>query len=245
MCRQRSRFVACESLSMRGDPSTRLRSFGGRISSPSPDTPRWIEAPLATGCSCQSLSSLGCMASISSSAPWLRCAARRDRRFPAPFPGPGRGFRAGLARPRQSWRVVLSPYACEKCWGERACSVLGHVLSLVAYPLSLLLLFLRPQPSRIGSIVIARIGLHNQVRRSLAMPTLPQAWLLALGACLLSGLGVRSSGDKTGWEQTTYRSASSASRRGNGNPSPGPASNSGASLGHTMMPSATGTGWQT
>jgi ceramide glucosyltransferase len=134
---------------------------------------------------------------------------------------------------------------------ERACRLLDHVLALVTCPLSLVVPLPLPQPTRLGSIAIgieiaARFALPNQVRRSLVVARLAQPWLLALRECLcMLACGLGPAGDKTPWGQTTFPIFAFRKQMSNGSVSPRPATNPGPSRATTMMPSATGTGWQT
>jgi len=177
-------------------------------------------------------------------------------------------FAMGWLVSRKGWTVVLSPYACETVvaertfaalflrevrWqqAERACRPLDHFLSVVTYPLPLLLLLLLPQPTLSGLIVIgmaiaARIALHNQVRRRLAMATHSQPWLVPLRECVcFLAWAVSLVGDKTRWGQTTFPISAFRQQMLHGSASPAAAANSARSMGNTMIPSATGTGWQT
>jgi ceramide glucosyltransferase len=136
-------------------------------------------------------------------------------------------FAMGWLVSRKGWTVVLSPYACatvvaerdfatlflrEVRWqqAERACRPLDQFLSVVTYPLPLLLLLLLPQPTVVGLIVIgmeivARIALHHQVRRSLAMATPPQPWLVPLRECVcFLAWAVSLVGNRTRWGQATF-----------------------------------------
>jgi ceramide glucosyltransferase len=111
-------------------------------------------------------------------------------------------FSMGRFIAHRGWRVVLSPYACDTVvaeknfsemfrhevrWqrSERACRPLDQFMSVVTWPLPLLMLLLLPQPSVIGlSIlcihVVLRLVLHRVVRRSfrIAAPVAP--WLVPL-----------------------------------------------------------------
>jgi ceramide glucosyltransferase len=136
-------------------------------------------------------------------------------------------FAMGWLVTRNGWKVVLSPYACETVvderdfaalfsrevrWqqAERACRPIDHFLSVVTYPLPLLLLFLLPQPTVLGLVVIgteiaARIALHSQVRRSLSMASPPRPWLVPLRECVcFLAWAVSLVGDRTRWGQSTF-----------------------------------------
>jgi ceramide glucosyltransferase len=115
-------------------------------------------------------------------------------------------FALGRLVTRKGWRVVLSPYACETVvaersfmemfrhevrWQrtERACRPLDQFMSVVTWPLPLLLVLLLPQLSFMGLSIIgvqiaSRIVLHYQVRRSFRIATPPQPWLVPLRECV-------------------------------------------------------------
>lgn len=118
-------------------------------------------------------------------------------------------FAMGRLVDRKGWNVVLSPYACdticaektlaeafqhETRWqrSERACRPIDHFMSVVTWPLPLLLVLLLPQPSVIGlSIILAeitlRIALHYLVRSRFKMADAPQPWLVPARECLCFG----------------------------------------------------------
>ena len=115
-------------------------------------------------------------------------------------------FSMGRFIARRGWRVVLSPYACdtvvaeknfsEMFWhevrwqrSERACRPLDQFMSVVTWPLPLLMLLLLPQPSVIGlSIlcvhVVLRLALHGLVRRSFRIATPAEPWFVPLRECV-------------------------------------------------------------
>jgi ceramide glucosyltransferase len=114
-------------------------------------------------------------------------------------------FSMGRFVARRGWRVVLSPYACDTVvaeknfaemfrhevrWqrSERACRPLDQFMSVVTWPLPLLMLLLLPQPSVIGlSIlcihIVLRLVLHFVVRRSFIIATPAEPWLVPLREC--------------------------------------------------------------
>jgi ceramide glucosyltransferase len=115
-------------------------------------------------------------------------------------------FSMGRLVARRGWRVVLSPYACDTVvaeksfssmlhhevrWqrSERACRPLDQFMSVVTWPLPLLMALLLPQPSIIGLSIIGahvtlRIALHFIVRRSFHIATPPKPWLVPLRECI-------------------------------------------------------------
>src|SRR5262245_56203274 len=136
-------------------------------------------------------------------------------------------FAMGWLVTRNGWRVVLSPYACDTVvaernfpamfyrevrWQqtERACRPLDHFLSLVTYPLPLLLVLLLLQPSVVGlgvivTGIVGRLALHYQVRRNLSVVTPPQPWLVPLRECVcFLAWAVSLVGDTTRWGQATF-----------------------------------------
>jgi ceramide glucosyltransferase len=136
-------------------------------------------------------------------------------------------FAMGWLVTRKGWRVVLSPYACDTVvaerdlpalfhrevrWqqAERACRPRDHVLSVVTYPLPLLMLLLLPQPSvvglaMIGAEIAGRIALHYRVRRSLSLTTPAQPWLVPLRECVcFLAWAVSLAGDRTRWGQSSF-----------------------------------------
>jgi ceramide glucosyltransferase len=109
-----------------------------------------------------------------------------------------------------------------------ACRPIDHFLSVVTYPLALLLRLLLPQPIVAGLIVIAmqiaaRIALDNQVRRSLSLATPPQPCLVPLRehVCFLAW-AVSLVGDRTRWGQTTFSISAFRKLLRSGIPSPLP-----------------------
>jgi ceramide glucosyltransferase len=118
-------------------------------------------------------------------------------------------FAMGRLIARKGWRVVLSPYACdticdekdlaevfrhETRWqrSERACRPFDQFMSVVTWPLPLLLLLLLPQPSVVGLSIIAleialRIALHYLVRDRFKMADRPAPWLVPLRDCMCFG----------------------------------------------------------
>jgi len=131
-------------------------------------------------------------------------------------------FAMGWLVARNGWEVVLSPYACDTIvsdqklatllrrevrWqrAERACRPLDHFLSMITYPLPLLLVLLLPRPTLVGLTVIAaeiasRIALHYQLRRGLLITTPPQPWLVPLRECVCFLVWAASLvGDRIGW----------------------------------------------
>jgi ceramide glucosyltransferase len=115
-------------------------------------------------------------------------------------------FSMGRLIARRGWRVVLSPYACDTVvaeksfsemfrhevrWqrSERACRPLDQFMSVVTWPLPLLLIFLLPQPSVIGISIIAahvtlRIVLHFLVRRRFQIAASTEPWLVPIRECV-------------------------------------------------------------
>lgn len=115
-------------------------------------------------------------------------------------------FSMGRFVARRGWRVVLSPYACDTVvaessftdmfhhevrWhrSERACRPYYQFMSVVTWPLVLLLLLLLPQPSVVGLGIIGthvalRIILHFLVRRSFRIAVPPEPWLVPLRECV-------------------------------------------------------------
>ena len=115
-------------------------------------------------------------------------------------------FALGRLVTRKGWRVVLSPYMCETVvaergfvemfrhevrWQrtERACRPLDQFMSVVTWPLPLMLVLLLPQLSIVGLSVIGvhiamRAGLHYRVRHSFRIATPPQPWLVPLRECV-------------------------------------------------------------
>jgi ceramide glucosyltransferase len=115
-------------------------------------------------------------------------------------------FSMGRLISRKGWEVVLSPYACDTVvaerdfaamfshevrWqrSERACRPFDQIMSVVTWPLPLLLLLLLPQLSMvglgiIGSEVALRILLHFQVRRSFRIAGPYEPWLVPLRDCV-------------------------------------------------------------
>jgi ceramide glucosyltransferase len=72
---------------------------------------------------------------------------------------------------------------------ERACRPYYQLMSVVTWPLVLLLLFLLPQPSVVGLCIIGthialRIILHFLVRRSFRIAVPPEPWLVPLRECV-------------------------------------------------------------
>jgi ceramide glucosyltransferase len=105
-------------------------------------------------------------------------------------------FRLTLARPRWPSRDFAALFLREvgSQQAGRACRPIDHFLSVVTYPLPLLLLLLLPQPTVAGLIVIAmqiaaRIALDNQVRRSLSLATTAALPGAIARTRLLPGLG--------------------------------------------------------
>jgi len=115
-------------------------------------------------------------------------------------------FSMGRLVTHRGWRVVLSPYACDTVvaeknfaemfrhevrWqrSERACRPLDQFMSVVTWPLPLLMLLLLPQPSAIGFsllfiYVVLRLALHFIVRRSFRIATPTEPWLVPLRECV-------------------------------------------------------------
>lgn len=115
-------------------------------------------------------------------------------------------FSMGRFVARRGWRVVLSPYACDTIvaeanfaemfqhevrWhrSERACRPFDQFMSVVTWPLFLLLILLLPQPSVVGLSIIGahvtlRLVLHFLVRRSFRIATPPEPWLVPLRECV-------------------------------------------------------------
>ncbi|HET6925657.1 MAG TPA: bacteriohopanetetrol glucosamine biosynthesis glycosyltransferase HpnI [Hyphomicrobiaceae bacterium] len=136
-------------------------------------------------------------------------------------------FAMGRLVARNGWQVMFSPYACEVVvperdlagmlrrevrWqrSERACRPLDHFLSVVTYPLPLLLVLLLPEPSIVGLTIIggqlaARIALHYLVRRSLCIATPAQPWLVPLRECVCFLAWAASlAGNKVSWASSTF-----------------------------------------
>jgi ceramide glucosyltransferase len=115
-------------------------------------------------------------------------------------------FALGRLISRKDWKVVLSNYACDTVvaerslaemfrhevrWQrtERACRPLDQIMSVVTWPLPLLLLLLLPQLSMvglgiIGSEVALRILLHFQVRRCFRIAGPYEPWLVPIRDCV-------------------------------------------------------------
>lgn len=115
-------------------------------------------------------------------------------------------FSMGRLIARRGWRVALSPYACntvvtdsgfgeilrhEVHWQrlERSCRPVDQFMSVVTWPLPLLLLLLLPHPSVIGLSIIGahialRVALHYFVRRSFQIPAPAQPWLVPVRECV-------------------------------------------------------------
>jgi ceramide glucosyltransferase len=115
-------------------------------------------------------------------------------------------FSMGRFIARRGWRVVLSPYASDTVvaedgfqgmfrhevrWqrSERACRPVDQFMSVVTWPLPLLLLLLLPEPSIIGSTIIGvhvllRLLLHYLVRLSFRIATPAEPWLVPIRECV-------------------------------------------------------------
>lgn len=115
-------------------------------------------------------------------------------------------FSMGRLIARRGWRVVLSPYACDTVvaeksfsemfrhevrWqrSERACRPLDQLMSVVTWPLPLLLIFLLPQPSVIGLSIISahialRVILHFLVRSRFRIAASTEPWLVPIRECV-------------------------------------------------------------
>jgi len=115
-------------------------------------------------------------------------------------------FALGNLVAQRGYKVELSPYCCdtivaEKSFAElfrheilwqrmeRFCRPSDHFMSVITWPLPLLLLFLLPRPTVIGlSILVAEIALrmvlHYQVRRSFKMNTQARPWLVPIRECV-------------------------------------------------------------
>ncbi|MET1047510.1 MAG: bacteriohopanetetrol glucosamine biosynthesis glycosyltransferase HpnI, partial [Hyphomicrobium sp.] len=111
-------------------------------------------------------------------------------------------FALGNLVAQRGYEVKLSSYCCdtivaeksftelfrhEILWQrmERFCRPSDHFMSVITWPLPLLLALLLPWPTIIGlSIIVTeialRIALHYQVRRSFKMNTPPQPWLVPI-----------------------------------------------------------------
>lgn len=136
-------------------------------------------------------------------------------------------FSMGRFVARRGWRVVLSPYACDTVvaektfadmfrhevrWqrSERACRPLDQFMSVVTWPLPLLLLLLLPQPSVIGIFIltahiILRIALHFLVRRSFCIATPAEPWIVPLRECVcFFAWAVGLFGNRIKWGQETF-----------------------------------------
>ncbi|MBA2125472.1 hopanoid biosynthesis associated glycosyl transferase HpnI [Hyphomicrobium methylovorum] len=114
-------------------------------------------------------------------------------------------FSMGRFVAHRGWRVVLSPYACDTVvaektfaemfrhevrWqrSERACRPFDQFMSVVTWPLPLLLVLLLPQPSIIGLAIIGahialRLLLHVLVRRRFVIDAPSEIWLVPLREC--------------------------------------------------------------
>lgn len=136
-------------------------------------------------------------------------------------------FSMGRFVARRGWSVVLSPYACDTVvaessfaemfrhevrWqrSERACRPLDQFMSVVTWPLPLLLLLLLPQPSVVGlailsAHIILRIVLHFLVRRSFRVATPAEPWLVPLRECVcFFAWGCGLFGNSIKWGQETF-----------------------------------------
>lgn len=114
-------------------------------------------------------------------------------------------FALGRLISRKGWKVVLSTYACDTVvaersladmlrhevrWQrtERACRPFDQFMSVVTWPLPLLLVLLLPQLSIVGLGIIGsevglRVLLHFQVRRSFRIAGPYEPWLVPLRDC--------------------------------------------------------------
>lgn len=115
-------------------------------------------------------------------------------------------FALGNLTAQKGYEVVLSSYCCdtivaEKSFGElfrheilwqrmeRFCRPGDHFMSVITWPLPLLLVLLLPWPSIVGLSIIGlevllRIALHYQVRQSFRMNTPAQPWLVPVRECV-------------------------------------------------------------
>ena len=116
-------------------------------------------------------------------------------------------FYMGQLVTEAGWRVVMSPYACSTVVGvegfaemvaqevrwqrtEKSCRRIDQAMSVVTWPLlPLLVLFALPQPTWVGVGIVAlevmlRVLIHYRLRRSFALATRLQPWLLPLRDCL-------------------------------------------------------------
>lgn len=115
-------------------------------------------------------------------------------------------FSMGRFVARRGWRVVLSPYACDTVvaetsfvemfrhevrWqrSERACRPFDQFMSVVTWPLPLMLVLLLPQPSIVGLAIIAAhiallLLLHVLVRRRFAIAAPSKIWLVPVRECV-------------------------------------------------------------
>jgi ceramide glucosyltransferase len=93
---------------------------------------------------------------------------------------------------------------------ERACRPRDHFLSVITYPLPLLLFFLVAQPTFVGVTIVGtgvalRIALHYQVLRSLSIATPPQPWLVPLRECVcFLAWAMSLVGDRVRWGNNTF-----------------------------------------
>ncbi len=136
-------------------------------------------------------------------------------------------FALGRLITRKGWNVVLSPYACDTAvadrtfadmfrhevrWQrtERACRPLDHFLSVVTWPLPLMLVLLLPQLSVVATSIIGleialRVALHYQVRRSFRVTTPPQPWLVPFRECVcFLAWAFSLFGDRIRWADQTF-----------------------------------------
>ena len=150
-------------------------------------------------------------------------------------------FALGRLISREGWSVILSPYACDTIvadptfadmfrhevrWQrtERACRPFDQFLSVVTWPLPLLLVLLLPQPNFVGLSIIGleialRVALHYQVRRSFGIATPPQPWLVPLRECVcFLAWAVGLLGNRVRWGDETFSLSEFRKRIASGQP---------------------------
>jgi ceramide glucosyltransferase len=136
-------------------------------------------------------------------------------------------FSMGRMIARRGWRVVLSPYACDTLvpeatfaevfrhevrWQrlERACRPTDQFMSVVTWPLPLLMLLLLPEPSIVGLSLIAahlslRLALHYAIQRSFRLAAVAAPWFVPLRECAcFAAWFVGLFGNRVKWGQETF-----------------------------------------
>lgn len=140
-------------------------------------------------------------------------------------------FVLGQLVARAGWKIVLSPYACDTMMDDRdisemliheirwqrtvrTCRRLDHALSVMTFPLPLLLALLLPHPTEIGLSLIGleiglRILLHHRLRRSFTISAPARPWLVPLRDCVcFLAWAVALFGSSVRWRDQTFVIAS-------------------------------------